>query len=146
MLNIGEALAPNVVRGVKEYLDPGAINIIDASPGTACPVVETVKGSDVLLLVTEPTPFGLHDLSFAVRLGRKLELPMAVVINRADMGNSKIVEYCNDQGIPVVLTIPEDRAIAEAYARGVPAVKASAALQSQLLGMAKKMQQGLSHG
>ncbi len=117
-LNIGEALAPNVVRGVKEYLDPEAINIIDASPGTACPVVEAVEGSDATLLVTEPTPFGLNDLKLAVGLTLKVGVPAGIIINRSDGEDRIIAGYAEQTGIPIAGRIPFRRKYAESYSNG----------------------------
>lgn len=122
-LTIGEALAPPVIREVKRRARKGGTVIIDASPGTSCPVVEAVKGSDFCLLVTEPTPFGLNDLELAVGMVRKLEVPVGVVLNRTTIGYDKTVEYCREEGIPILLTIPLDTAIARHYSRGIPLVK-----------------------
>jgi MinD superfamily P-loop ATPase len=122
-LNVGEAMAPPVIREVKKHIDPMSIVIIDVSPGTSCPVVESVKGSDFCLLVTEPTPFGLNDLSLAVEMLKKLGIPCGVVINRDSVGYYKIEHYCHEQGIPVLLKIPLDRKIALLYSKGIPLVE-----------------------
>ena len=101
------------------------IIIIDASPGTACPVVEAMRGADSVLLVTEPTPFGLHDLRLAVQVARdELGLPVAVVINRDGVGDGRVDDYCAAEGLPVVMRLPFDRQIAVAYSDGVPLVLA----------------------
>jgi len=118
LLNIGEALAPAVVRRVKEYVDPEAINIIDASPGTSCPVVEAVRGSDAAVLVTEPTPFGLNDLKLAVNLTLKVGVPTGIVVNRSDGKDEIIREYAESVGVPILGRIPFRREYAEAYSRG----------------------------
>ena len=122
-LNIGEAMAPPIIREVKQHIDPEKIVIIDVSPGTSCPVVESVNESDFCLLVTEPTPFGLHDLVLAVEVIRKLEIPFGVVINRAGWSDEKVEGYCHSQNIPILLTIPLDADIAIAYSRGIPLVE-----------------------
>jgi MinD superfamily P-loop ATPase len=122
-LNIGEVAAPHLIRAVKKHIDPTSIAIIDVSPGTSCPVVEAVKGSDLCLLVTEPTPFGLNDLSLAVEVARKLGLPCGVIINRAEVGGEKIEQYCGEQNIPILLKIPLDRKIAELYSKGIPLIE-----------------------
>jgi len=122
-LNVGEAMAPPVIRKVKQRIDPEATVIIDVSPGTSCPVVESVKGSDFCLLVTEPTPFGLNDLVLAVEVAIKLDIPCGVIINRAGVGDSKVEEYCLKEGIPILLTIPLDTQIAYNYSRGIPLVE-----------------------
>ncbi len=123
-LNIGEAMFPPLIRQVKEYINPKKTVIIDAPPGTSCPVVTSVKGSDFCLLVTEPTPFGLNDLILTVEVLRKLKIPFGVVINRADLGNNKTEEYCQKENIPILMKIPFKKEIAMAYSKGEPIVKA----------------------
>ncbi len=117
-LQVGEPLAPPVVAAVKRSITPDIVRILDASPGTTCPTIEAVKGSDFVLLVTEPTPFGLNDLKLAVAMLQKMALPFAVIINRADIGDDRVEEYCLAAGIDVLLRIPHDRKIAEVYSRG----------------------------
>lgn len=117
-LRIGEAMSPPLIREVKKHLNPEAINIIDAPPGTTCPVIEAVKGSDYVVLVTEPTPFGLNDLKLAVETVRELKVPFGVVINRFDIGDNQVEEYCNKEDIPIIARIPDDRKIAEIYSKG----------------------------
>jgi MinD superfamily P-loop ATPase len=118
-LNIGEAMAGPLIRAVKERIDPNSVTIIDVPPGTSCPVVESVKGSDYTLLVTEPTPFGLNDLELAVGLVRALEIPTGVVINRADLGDQGVRDYCQKEAIPILGEIPYDPNLARLYSRGV---------------------------
>jgi len=118
-LNIGEAMAPAVIRHVKNHIDPDAINILDASPGTSCPVVETVADADVAVLVTEPTPFGLNDLKLAVGLTLKEKIPTGIVINRSDGIDAIIEQYAYETGIPIVGRIPFRREYAEAYSSGL---------------------------
>lgn len=122
-LNVGEAMAPPVIRSVKEYINPEETVIIDVPPGTSCPVVESIKGSDFCLLVTEPTPFGLNDLELAVELIRKLDIPCGLVLNRADIGDANVEKYCINEGIPIMLIVPLDMNIARLYSRGIPLVK-----------------------
>ena len=117
-LDVGESLSPPLIRAVKAGLPAGRPAILDAPPGTSCPVVAAVRGADHVLLVTEPTPFGLHDLRLAVDLVRELGLPYSVVVNRIGTGDNRVQEYCAGKKIPVVLEIPDDRRIAEAYSRG----------------------------
>jgi MinD superfamily P-loop ATPase len=119
-LDIGQAMSPPLIRALKKRIDPGRTVIIDAPPGTSCPVVESLKGSDFSLLVTEPTPFGLHDLELAAATAKKMGIPSGVVINRASLGNGdeKIRDFCAAEEIPVLMSIPFDRKIAEAYSRG----------------------------
>ena len=121
-LTIGEAMPSPVIRKVKECANHDGTVIIDVPPGTSCPVVEAVKGSDFCLLVTEPTPFGLNDLVLAVETVRELNIPCGVVINRAGIGDAKVAEYCLRENIPVMLTVPLDTEIARLYSRGVALV------------------------
>jgi MinD superfamily P-loop ATPase len=117
-LNVGEAMAGPVIRAVKELADSKATVILDAPPGTSCPVVKTIRGSDFCLLVTEPTPFGLNDLTIAVEVAREIGVPFGVVINRDGLGDESVERYCAQEAIPVLMRIPFDRRIAEAYCRG----------------------------
>ena len=123
-LAVGEALAPPVVREVRRRGAGAQTIIVDAPPGTGCPVMASLQGADVALLVTEPTPFGLHDLTLAVEAVRRLGIPFGVVVNRAGCGDDRVQQYCRTEGIPLLLEIPQDRRIAEAYARGRPLVEA----------------------
>ncbi len=120
VLNVGEPMAVPVIRQLKKWATPkpAQVVIVDASPGTSCPVVESVRGADFLLLVTEPTPFGLHDLRLAAQVGRELKLPMGVVINRDGIGDSGVDEFCQAEELPILLRIPYERAIAEGIAQG----------------------------
>ncbi len=122
-LTVGEAMAPPIIRRVKQQDNNEGTVIIDIPPGTSCPVVEAVKGSDFCLLVTEPTPFGLNDLILAVETMRELDIPCGVVLNRAGVGDAKVEEYCLKENIPVLLTIPLDTEIARLYSKGIPLVE-----------------------
>jgi MinD superfamily P-loop ATPase len=122
-INVGEAMAPPVIREVKKYIEPANIVIIDVPPGTSCPVVEAVEGSDFCLLVTEPTPFGLNDLLLAVEVVRKLGISCGVVVNRVGIGGEEVEQYCRREGIPILSRIPLDRNIARLYSEGIPLVK-----------------------
>jgi len=117
-LRVGEAMAPPLIRKVREYARPDALTIIDAPPGTSCPVIASMKDTDYVLLVTEPTPFGLHDLKLAVGAVDLLDIPCGLVINRSDMGNDDVRDYAKNKGIPILMEIPFDRHIAEAYSKG----------------------------
>jgi len=119
-LNPGEAISPPVIREAKKYIDPGASCVIDAAPGTSCPVVEAVKGSDYCLLVTEPTPFGHNDLVLAVTITRKMGIPVGIVLNRCGVGDTRVEDYCRAEGLPILMRIPFSRQAAEAYAAGLP--------------------------
>jgi MinD superfamily P-loop ATPase len=118
VLNVGEAMSPPAIRAVKQAAPDADLVIIDAPPGTSCPAVESIRGCDLVILVAEPTPFGLHDLALAVEMVRAMKLPAAVVINRSDAGDGRVVDYCRKQRITVLAEIPDDRAVAEAYSRG----------------------------
>jgi MinD superfamily P-loop ATPase len=117
-LRIGEAMSPPLIRKVREYTRPDVLTIIDAPPGTSCPVIASMKDADFILLVTEPTPFGLHDLELAVEAVKILGIPHGLVINRSDMGDDKVMAYAEQENLPILMEIPFDRRIAEAYSRG----------------------------
>ena len=127
-MNVGEPMGVPIIRQLKRWMMGTAPNgrpiILDAPPGTACPVVEAMHGADFVLLVTEPTPFGLHDLRLAVEVARgELGLPVGVLVNRDGVGDQGVDEYCAAEGIPILMRIPHDRRIAEAYSEGVPLVE-----------------------
>jgi MinD superfamily P-loop ATPase len=138
-LAIGEAMAPPVIREVKKYIDPANIVIIDVPPGTSCPVVEAVEGSDFCLLVTEPTPFGLNDLSLAVEVVRKLNISCGVVINRIGIGGNEVEQYCHKEGIPILLRIPLDRNIAMLYSQGIPLIEGMPRWREDFVGLFQSM-------
>ena len=117
-LSVGEPMATPLIRSVKSEAK-GDLILIDSPPGTACPVIETVRGSDFCLLVTEPTPFGLYDLSIAVQVVRGMDIPCGVVVNRSGVGDRGVYDYCKREEIPILLEIPMNREIAELYSRGV---------------------------
>ncbi len=124
VLNVGEAMSAPVIRQVKAAAPSVELVIFDSPPGTSCPVIESVEGADFVLLVTEPTPFGLNDLKLAVEMVRALKLPHGVCINRAGLGNQETEEYCRREEIQILAKIPDDRRVAEAYSRGVLACEA----------------------
>lgn len=151
-LNLGEAMAVPLVRAVKrasletypnnkQIASNNGITIIDVPPGTSCPVIESVKGSDFCLLVTEPTPFGLNDLVLAVETLRKLKIPFGVLINRAGVGDKKVDEYCKDEKIPILTRIPMDRDIAMAYSKGIPIIEIKPAYKKEFIKLYKKIKQ-----
>lgn len=117
-LNIGAIQTPAIIRYIKARADNNAITIIDVPPGTSCPVIEAIREADFVILVTEPTPFGLNDLELAVGMVRELKLPFGVAINRSDIGDDAVMRYCEKEEIGVLLEIPNERKIAEAYSRG----------------------------
>ena len=123
-LLVGAALAVPIIRRLKHLVPDDGVTILDAPPGTSCPVIETLRGVDRVLLVAEPTPFGMSDLTLAVGGVREMKLPLDVVINKSGLGDGRVRDYCRDEGIEVLAEIPNDRAIAEAYARGaIPAAE-----------------------
>ena len=117
-LRVGEAMSPPLIKKVKSLAQPAEITIIDAPPGTSCPVIEAMKGTDFVVLVTEPTPFGLHDLKLAVGSVQILKIPHGLIINRSDMGDQKVRQYAESMGIPILMEIPFDKRIARAYTSG----------------------------
>jgi MinD superfamily P-loop ATPase len=123
VLNIGEPMATPVIRVLKQTIDTSKRVILDSPPGNGCPVIETVSGCDFCLLVTEPTPFGLHDLKMAIELTQVLDVPCGVVINRWGIGSAPVEEYCSKEAIPVLMKIPHDREIAELCAQGIPFIE-----------------------
>lgn len=124
ILRVGEAMSPPLIRKVRSFTRPGMLTIIDAPPGTSCPVIAAMKGTDFVLLVTEPTPFGLHDLKLAVEAVKVLDIPRGLVINRSDMGDDQVRAYAEQENLPVLMEIPFDRRIAEVYSRGKLIVEA----------------------
>lgn len=135
ILNIGEAMSPPLIRQVKEYINPAKTVIIDAPPGTSCPVITAVRGSDFCVLVTEPTPFGLNDLILAVEVLRKIKIPFGVVINRSDIGDGSVENYCKEEDIPILMRIPFSKEIAVYYSSGVPIVEKDASFRDKFSGL-----------
>jgi MinD superfamily P-loop ATPase len=124
-LDTGEAMSPPVIRKVKKKIGRQGVTIIDAPPGTSCPVIESIKGSDFCILVTEPTPFGLNDLVLAVETVKTLNIPCGVIINRVGTGNvANTVNYCLKNQIPILMNIPLDIDIAREYSKGITLVEA----------------------
>ena len=122
-LRVGEAMSPPLIKNVRTFSKPEKITIIDAPPGTSCPVIAAVKDSNFVLLVTEPTPFGLHDLKLAVTTVKLLAIPCGLIINRSDIGNNEVQVFAKRKQIPVLMQIPFDRRIAEAYSKGKTVVE-----------------------
>ena len=124
LLEIGQVMSPPVIRQVRQLEKEKNLTIIDAPPGTSCPVIASMKGTDFVVLVTEPTPFGLHDLTLAVEAVKLLDIPCGLVINRAGIGNDDVKDYAQNENIPVLLEIPFDKQIASAYSKGELLVQA----------------------
>ena len=138
-LDIGQAMSPPLIKAVKSHTNSAEMIIIDAPPGTSCPVIEAVKGSDVSLLVTEPTPFGLNDLRLAVETLRKLKIPFGVIINRSDIGDKQVQDYCDKENIPVLMTVPLDMEIARFYSRGITLAEGLPEWQEKFAGLFEKI-------
>ena len=134
-IRVGEAMSPPLIREVKTRINKDKVAILDAPPGASCPVITTVKNSDFVIMVTEPTPFGLNDLEIAVEAIEDLGIPMGVVINRCDIGDSDSKDYCARKGLPLLMEIPNHRKIAEGYARGVPLVESMPEYVDKFLNM-----------
>ena len=117
-LRVGEAMSPPLIRKVRSYADKDGVTIIDAPPGTSCPVIAAMKNTDFIILVTEPTPFGLHDLKLAAGAVKLLNIPSGIIINRSDLGDKKVNDFAAEEKIPILMEIPFDRKIAESYSRG----------------------------
>jgi MinD superfamily P-loop ATPase len=117
-------MSPPLIRAVRTFIRPEKLNIIDAPPGTSCPVIAAMKDADFVLLVTEPTPFGLYDLKLAVGAVKLLDIPSGLVINRADIGDNRVQAYAKEIGLPVLMEIPFDRRIAAAYSKGEMIIEA----------------------
>ncbi len=146
IMNVGQAMAVPIIHQLKnralgERL-PSDLAILDASPGASCPVVETAHGADFALMVTEPTPFGLHDLRIAIQVMRgELHIPVGVVINREGIGDTGVDEYCAAERIPILMRIPLERRIAEAYSEGIPLVEALPQYREKFVALYERIRQ-----
>lgn len=123
LLNVGEPMAPPIIKKQRSHIDDRKTVILDSPPGTSCPVIETIRETDFCILVTEPTPFGLNDLVLAVETVREIGVPFGVIINQQGIGDDAVDRYCGAEGIEILMQIPWDRRIAEAYSKGEPAVR-----------------------
>ncbi len=140
-LRVGEAMAPPLIKKVKSYAPLDRINIVDSPPGTSCPVIAAISDTDFVILVTEPTPFGLNDLTLAVGAVQMLDIPFGLVINRSDIGNRDVKDYAASIGMPVLMEIPFDRQIAEATTNGKLMVKELPGYQEKFLGILEQINQ-----
>jgi len=138
LLNIGEPFGVPIIRELKGLANEDGTTIFDSPPGTACPAVEAIRDADVCILVTEPTPFGLHDLKLTVDVVRGLGVPFGVVVNRDGIGDDRIEKYCEAEGITLLARIPNDMEIAKAYSEGVPVVNALPAYRGLFEGLYMK--------
>ncbi len=140
-LSIGEPMATPIIRELKKKTDDDALSILDSPPGTACPVIESLHGSDFALLVTEPTPFGLHDLKLSVDVAREIGVDVGVVINRDGIGDENVEQYCEAEDIPVLMKIPDDREIAEYYSNGLPFSEHMGGWKEKFLALYEKIEE-----
>ncbi len=141
LLDVGQAMSPPVIRQVRDAVDEVDLTVLDSPPGTSCPVIESVRDTDFVMLVTEPTPFGLNDLKLAVEMVRALGIDFGVVVNRAGLGDNKTTEYCQTQRIEILAEIPDDRRVAEAYSRGEMAVEALPEFRQNFGALLKRLDQ-----
>lgn len=143
VMNVGFAMAPPVIRKLREVLPDAQTMILDAPPGTSCPMVATVRGCDFVLLVTEPTPFGLHDLNLAVKTLALIQLPCGVILNRSDPEADTLVEnFCMENSVPLLMKIPFSRKIAEGYANGKSILESLPELKEGFRRVLEKIQGG----
>jgi len=146
ILKVGEPMATPIIRQLKGRIrNDYDVAILDAPPGTACAVVESMRGADFVLMVTEPTPFGLHDLRLAVQVARdELGLPVAVLVNHDGVGDTGVDQYCTAEGIPILMRIPLDRRIAVAYSKGIPLVQALPKYRAQFHNLVSSITQEMA--
>ena len=145
LLDVGVSMAPPLIDAVKERLQNGSSAILDAPPGTSCPVITTLRGTDFVAMVTEPTPFGLHDLRLAVDMVRELRIPFGVIVNRMGAGDDRVHVFCGEQNVPILVEIPDDRRIAEAYSRGELIVDALPEYRSLFEGLLSRITELSNH-
>ncbi|MCK5030915.1 MAG: ATP-binding protein [Thermoplasmatales archaeon] len=140
ILNVGEAMALPVIKALKKKVNNSKEVILDAPPGTSCPVIETIRGSDYCILVTEPTPFGLHDLKLAVEVVKHLYIPFGVIINRDGVGDKKVELHCRNEKIPILMKIPHSEEIAQLYSKGIPFVNEISVWREEFIKLYKQIQ------
>ncbi|MHB8954276.1 MAG: nucleotide-binding protein [Pirellulaceae bacterium] len=142
VLEVGEAMSPPAIRAVQDAAPDVELTILDCPPGMSCPVITSVRGCDLLLLVTEPTPFGLCDLKLAVEMAQALRLKFGVVVNRADVGDREAWNYCRQQRIAILAELPDDRTVAQAYSRGELAAQAVPTVAQCMCGLLETIESG----
>lgn len=141
-LNIGEPVSIPIIRELKKRLRDDIAVVLDCSPGASCTVVQSVNGCDYCILVTEPTPFGLHDLKIAVQLIKKMGIPFGVVVNKASSDNTSIQEYCAENHIEVLMEIPYSQEIAQAYSNGMLPVQSNSQWKQKFSELYQKLERG----
>ncbi|MCK4266881.1 MAG: ATP-binding protein [Thermoplasmata archaeon] len=144
LLNIGEPFGVPIIRELKGFADESKTTIFDSPPGTACPAVEAMRDTDFCILVTEPTPFGLHDLTLTVDVIREIGTPFGVLVNRDGIGDDRVERYCTDENIPLLSKIPNDLHIARLYSRGVPIVEGLPEYKATFAGIFDKIKEMVS--
>lgn len=138
-LRVGEAMSPPLIKEVRARSAKEGLVVLDAPPGTSCPVINTVRGVDYTLLVTEPTPFGFHDLKLAAGVLWKLGQPFGVILNRSDLGYKEVETWCEEKSVPIHLKIPFDRRIAEGYSRGQPLIDTMPEYKEKFVALLKEL-------
>jgi MinD superfamily P-loop ATPase len=141
-LNIGESITIPVIQQLKRSVRDDITAVLDCAPGASCTVVQTIDGCDYCVLVTEPTPFGLHDLKIAVSLVRKTGLPFGVVVNKAMREDQSVQDYCREEGIDVLMELPYMRETAESYSNGVLPVQKDEGMKNMFADMYSKIEEG----
>jgi MinD superfamily P-loop ATPase len=142
-LRLGEARTTPLIKAVKDRAE-GETVIVDCPPGTSCSLVESVRGTDFCLLVTEPTPFGLYDLDIALKVLEKMNIPCGVLVNKSGMGDRKVYEYLEKRNIPLLMEIPLDRKIAELYSRGEIFAMEMPEWKSEFSGLVRRIEEMIS--
>ncbi|MHA1302788.1 MAG: ATP-binding protein [Candidatus Heimdallarchaeaceae archaeon] len=146
-LIVGEELTTPVIATLKEQVDPNRDYVIfDSPPGSACPMVETVIDADYVIVVGEPTPFGLSDMKTVIETLQKLEKPFGVVINKDGVGDDEMEKYCEDNNIPILMKIPFDLDIARSYSRGETLVNAFPEWKERFRNLMIKIEEMLKDG
>jgi MinD superfamily P-loop ATPase len=143
-LNIGEPISIPILKELKKRIKQDLPVIIDCSPGASCTVVESIEGSDFCLLVTEATPFGLHDLKIAVQLVRKMGIPFSIVLNKASDNSKLIHDFCQSEGIELLMEIPFSQEIAEGYSKGILPVQNNSMWKEKFIELYEKIKRGAS--
>jgi MinD superfamily P-loop ATPase len=145
-LEIGQVMVPPIIKKVRSYTNTDLITVIDAPPGTSCPVIAAMNKADIIILVTEPTPFGLHDLKLAVETVKILDIPCGIVINRAGIGNDDVNKYAEKEDIPILMEIPFDKKIAQIYSKGLMIVDELPEYRERFLALFQKIGQLIEKG
>lgn len=145
-IRVGEAMSPPLIKAVKEKINTSKTVIIDSPPGASCPVIGSVKDTDFIALVTEPTPFGLNDLKIAVSAISPLGIPMGVIINRSDIGNNDVKDFCGQCELPVIMEIPHSDKIARGYASGKLLVESDPSLKKEFLELYGRIEALINRG